>query len=104
MRIVFMTFTWLLAAFPAAFAVNWELLTPDLKISGATITSVNKWTLLESFATLAECNDYRSSTIRQISKDRLELTRGNDPTVDVTERELRLLLEIYARSKCVQSR
>jgi hypothetical protein len=103
MRLLCLGFIWLLAA-PTAFAVNWELLTPDLRISGATITSVNKWTLLESFATLAQCNDYRSSTIRQISKDRLEFAHGKDPSVDNTERELRLLLEIYARSKCVQSR
>jgi hypothetical protein len=52
MKLALLGFIWLLAASPTAFAVNWELLTPDLKISGATITSVNKWTLLESFATL----------------------------------------------------
>jgi hypothetical protein len=96
----------LLAGSKESLANMWALMVPDLKIAGPTVTSTNKWLLFESFATLAECNDRRASTIRQIDKERRAIKDKDvdGPDVEITERELRLLWDIYTRSKCVQSR
>jgi len=77
---------------------------PDLKITGTEVTPTNNWVVLESFATLVECNDRRSSMIRQIDKERRELREVEDRSAEITERELRLLWDIYTKSKCVWSR
>ena len=94
----------LLAGSKESLADMWALMVPDLKVAGPTITSTNKWLLFESFATLAECNDRRASMIRQIDKERRAIKDIDGPDVEITERELRLLWDIYTRSKCVESR
>jgi hypothetical protein len=88
-----------------SFAGRWALMAPDLVITEKEATPANNWVVLESFATLAECNERRSFMIRQIDKERRDLraVEGRGPGL-ATERELRLLWDIYTRSKCVWSR
>lgn len=101
---VFFGFISVLGAFETSFASSWALMLPDLKIVGTTLTPTNKWVPIESFTTLAECNDRRSFMIRQIAKERRALKDLEPSDAEMTERELRFLLEIYTRSKCAQSR
>ena len=62
-------------------------------------------TVLQSFSTVLQCNDRRSSWIRQIDKERYEILAADNHTAEIeTNRELRLLLHIYTGSKCVSSR
>jgi hypothetical protein len=88
----------LLSPPPNSFAGGSVLMTPDFTVTGAKVTPTNKWVVLESFATVLECNDRRSSLIGLIDKERRELR-----DVEGTERELRLLWYIYTKSKCVSS-
>ena len=100
----FLSILYLLSASENSFARGWALMAPDLKIIGTKVTPTNDWVALESFATLVECNDRRSSMIRQIDKERRELREVDDRSAEMTERELRLLWDIYTKSKCVWSR
>lgn len=95
-----------LSSTPAnSFADGWVLMTPDLRITETEITPTKKWVVLESFATVLQCNDRRSSLIRQIDKERRELRDAEDHNVAVeTARELWLLWYTYTNSKCVPSR
>jgi len=81
-----------------SFAGDSVLIAPDFTISGTEVTPTNKWVVLESFATVVECNDRRSSMITQIAKERRGLIHSQE-----TERELGLLWHIYTKSKCVSS-
>jgi hypothetical protein len=61
--------------------------------------------VLESFSTVLQCNDRRSSSIRQIDKERREVLAVDNHTAGIeTNRELGLLLHIYTSSKCVAAR
>ena len=95
----------LLSSTPAnSFAGGWVLLTPDFTIGETEVTPTKKWVVLESFATVLQCNDRRSSLIRQIDKERRELRDVEDDSAAIeSERELRLLWYIYTHSKCVSS-
>jgi hypothetical protein len=96
----------LLSSTPPAnsFVDGWVLMAPDLTITETEIRPTKKWVVLESFATVLQCNDRRSSMIRQIDKERRELGNGEDHSAAVeTERELRLLWYVYTNSKCVRS-
>jgi hypothetical protein len=96
----------LLSSTPAnSFAGGWVLMTPDLTIGETEVTTTKKWVVLESFATVLQCNDRRSSLIRQIDKERRELRDVEDDSAAIeSERELRLLWYVYTYSKCVSSR
>ena len=85
------------------FAVSWSLMAPDLTISQKEATPSDNWVLLESFATAQQCHERRSFMIRQIDKERRDLRAGEPGAPPATERELRLLWDIYTRSKCVWS-
>ena len=94
-----------LSSTPAnSFADTWVLMTPDLTITETEITRTKKWVVLGSFATVLQCNDQRSSLIRQIDKERREIRDAEDHNVAAEkERELRLLWHTYTKSKCVVS-
>jgi hypothetical protein len=94
-----------LSSTPAnSFANAWVLMTPDFTIIETEITRTKKWVALESFATVLQCNDHRSSLIRQIDKERREIRDSEDHNVAAQkERELRLLWHTYTNSKCVVS-
>ena len=81
------------------------LTTPDFTVTGTKVTPTKNWVVLESFATVLECNERRSSLISQIDTDRRELRDAEDHSAAIeTERELILLWYIYTKSKCVSSR
>ena len=89
----------------SSVADGWVLMTPDFMVSGTEVTPTKKWVVLESFPTVLQCNDRRSSSIRQIDKERREILAVGNHTAGIeTNRELRLLLHIYTSSKCVASR
>ena len=88
----------------SSFADGWILMTPDFTITETEITPTKKWVVLESFATALQCNDHRSSSIRQIDKTRREIGIVEDRGSLETNRELRLLWHMYSNSKCVLSR
>lgn len=96
----------LLSLTPAiSFAAGWVLMTPNFTISETEETPTKKWVVLESFATVLQCNDRRSSLIREIDKERREFRVVEDHRVAIeSERELRLLWRVYTHSKCVLSR
>jgi hypothetical protein len=95
----------LLSTAANSFADSWVLMTPDFTITRTEIIPTKKWVILESFPTILQCNDHRSSLIRQIDKERRELSYAEDHNVAAeTERELRLLWHTYTNSKCVSSR
>jgi hypothetical protein len=97
----------LLLSFTAAssFAGGWVLMTPEFAVTEAKVAPTEKWLALESFSTELQCNDQRSSMIRQIDKERHKFRNVKDPGVAIeTARELRLLWQIYTHSKCVSSR
>src|SRR5262245_28763526 len=97
-------FLLLLANSTNLFAEGWLLMTPDFKVTETEITPTKKWVMLESFATVVECNDHRSSMIRQIDKQRREIKAMEDHGgTTATDRELRLLWFVYTSSKCVLS-
>ena len=86
-------------------ADGWILITPDFTITETEILPTKKWVMLESFATVLQCNDHRSSLIRQIDKERREINDKKDHGQAIeTDRELRLLWFMYTTSKCVSSR
>jgi hypothetical protein len=86
-------------------ADGWVLMTPDFTVTETEVTPTKKWVVLESFPTVLQCNDRRSSSIRYIDKERREILAVDNHTAAIeTNRELRLLLHIYASSKCVSSR
>ena len=85
-------------------ADGWVLITPDFTVTETAVTPTKKWVVLESFATVSECNDRRSSSIRHIDKERSEIRADNHTAEIETNRELRLLLHIYTSSKCISSR
>jgi hypothetical protein len=90
---------------PNSFAAGWVLTTPDFTVTATKVTSSKKWVVLESFATVLECNERRSSLISQIDTDRRELRDVEDHSAPIeTERELIILWYIYTKSKCVSSR
>jgi hypothetical protein len=84
-------------------AESWVLVTPEFKVSDVEILPTRKWVILDSFATNLQCNDRRSSLIRQIDKERRETGGVEDRTAAQTNHELRLLWHIYTSSKCVPS-
>jgi hypothetical protein len=81
-------------------AYGWILMTPEFTTTEAEILPTGKWVILELFATVLQCNDRRSSLIRQIAKERRE-SGVEDHIAAQTTRELRLLWHIYTSSKCV---
>ena len=84
-------------------ADGWVLMTPDFTVTETQVTPTKKWVVLESFPTVLQCNDQRSSSIRQIDKERRELLAADNHTAEIeTNRQLRLLLHIY--TSCVSSR
>jgi hypothetical protein len=85
-------------------ADGWMLMTPEFTITETEILPTEKWVILELFATVLQCNDRRSSLIRQIDKERREIGSVEDHTAAQTNRELRLLWHIYTSSKCVSAR
>lgn len=88
-----------------SFADGWILMTPDFTITETEILPTKKWVMIESFATVLQCNDRRSSLIRQIDKERREIKGMEDHSGAIeTDRELRLLWFMYTTSKCVSSR
>jgi hypothetical protein len=91
-----------LSSTPAnSFAGGWVLTTPDFTITETEVMPTKKWVVLESFAMISQCNDRRSSLIRQIEKERRELRVEDHTGAIESERELRLLWYIYTNSKCV---
>jgi hypothetical protein len=86
-----------------SLADGWILMTPEFTITEAEILPTKKWVILELFATVLQCNDRRSSLIRQIDKERRETGGVEDRTAAQTNHELRLLWHIYTSSKCVPS-
>lgn len=79
-----------------SLADGWLLTTPDFTITETEITRTNKWVVLELFATALQCNDHRSSLLRQIDKERREIRDAKDHDIAAeTERELRLLWHTY---------
>src|SRR5262245_30306293 len=94
-----------LSSTPAySFADVWILMTPDFTITETEIIRTKEWVALESFATDLQCNDHRSSLIRQIDKERRENRDSEDDNVAAQkERELMLLWHTYTNSKCVVS-
>jgi hypothetical protein len=82
-------------------ADGWILMTPEFTITEAEILPTKKWVILDSFTTILHCNDRRSFLIRQIDKERREIGSVEDHTAAQTNRELRLLWQIYINSKCV---
>jgi hypothetical protein len=87
-----------------SFADDWVLMIPDFTITETEVTPTKKWVVFESFATVLQCNDRRSSLIRQIDKERREIRDAEDHNVAAeTERELRVLWHTYTNSKCVVS-
>jgi hypothetical protein len=80
-------------------------MTPDFTVTETQVTPTKKWVVLKSFPAVLQCNDRRSSWIRQIDKERREILAVDNHTAEIeTNRELRLLLRIYTSSKCVFSR
>jgi hypothetical protein len=88
----------------SSFANGWVLITPEFTITDAEVTPTKKWVRLDSFATVLQCNDHRSSSIRLIDKTRREIGSMEDRSAAETQRELRLLWHMYTSSKCVSSR
>jgi hypothetical protein len=77
-------------------------MTPEFTITQTEILPSKKWVMLDSFATVSQCNDRRSSLIRQIDKERREIKGMEDHSGAIeTDRELRLLWFMYTTSKCV---
>jgi hypothetical protein len=87
-----------------SLADGWILMAPEFTITQTEILPTKKWVILESFATILQCNDRRSSLIRQIDKERREIGNVEDHTAAQTNRELGLLWHIYTNSKCVSPR
>jgi hypothetical protein len=87
-----------------SLADGWILMTPEFTITQTEILPSKKWVMLDSFATVSQCNDRRSSLIRQIDNERREIGSVEDHTAAQTNRELRLLWHIYTNSKCVSPR
>src|SRR6266498_5751728 len=56
-----------------SFADSWVLITPDFTITRTEIIPTKKWVILESFPTILQCNDHRSSLIRQIDRNDVSL-------------------------------
>src|SRR5262245_62370317 len=87
-----------------SFADAWILTTPDFTIAETEITRTKKWVVLESFATVLQCSDHRSSVIRQIDKERREMRESDDDNVaPQKDQELRLPWHTYTNSRCVVS-
>ncbi|MGE5215474.1 MAG: hypothetical protein ACM3SP_00565 [Chloroflexota bacterium] len=87
-----------------SFPDSWLLTTPEFAITETQITPTKRWMMLESFATVSQCNDRRSSLIKQIDKERREFRDAQDDNAALkTGRELKLLWYIYTYSKCVSS-
>ena len=106
MKTPLVLFLLFLSSTPAnSFAGGWVLTTPDFTITETEILPTKQWVMLESFATVLQCNDRRSSLIRQIDKERREIKDMEDHSGAIeTDRELRLLWFMYTSSKCVSSR
>jgi hypothetical protein len=79
----------------SSFADGWILMTPDFTITGTEILPTKKWVMLDSFATVSQCNDRRSSLIRKIDKERREIGNVEDQTAAQTNRELGLLAHLH---------
>ena len=93
-----------LSAPAALFGGSWMLIAPEFIVSEAEIAATKNWILLNSFATATQCNNHRSSLVRELDNERQEL-RSKDHSAPVeTARELTLLLRIYTRSKCVSEK
>ena len=89
----------------SSFADGWILTTPDFRITETEIIPTQTWVVLDSFPTLLQCNDRRSSLIRQIDKERRAIKGLEDHSSAIeTDRELKLLWFIYTTSKCVSPR
>jgi hypothetical protein len=85
-----------------SLADGWILMAPEFTITETEILPTKKWVMLDSFATVSQCNDRRSSLIRQIDKERREIKGMEDHSGAIeTDRELRLLWFMYTTSKCV---
>lgn len=88
-----------------SFADGWILTTVEFTITETGILPTKNWVTLESFATILQCNDRRSSLIKQIDKERREIKSMEDHSGAIeTDRELRLLWLMYTTSKCVSAR
>lgn len=86
-------------------ADGWILTTLEFTITETGIVPTKNWLTLESFATILQCNDRRSSLIKQIDKDRREIKSMEDHNGAIeTDRELGLLWLMYTTSKCVSAR
>ena len=86
-------------------AGGWLLMVPEFTITDTEIIPSKKWVGLESFATVLQCNDHRSFSIRQIDQARRELKDAREQNTAIeTDRELRVLWYVYTNSKCVSSR
>jgi hypothetical protein len=85
-------------------ADGWMLMTPEFTTTETENFPTQKWVIVALFSTFSQCNDRRSSLIRQIDKERREIGGVQDHTAAQTNRELRLLWHIYTSSKCVSAR
>jgi hypothetical protein len=56
-----------------SLADGWILMAPEFTITDVEILPTKKWVILDSFATILQCNERRSSLIRQIDKERREI-------------------------------
>jgi hypothetical protein len=97
--------SFLLFTSPNSLADGWILMAPEFTITDVEILPTKKWVILDSFATILQCNERRSSLIRQIDKERREIKGMEDHGGPIeTDRELRLLWFMYTTSKCVSPR
>lgn len=98
--LIFVSF---LPAPAVSFEGSWMLIAPEFIVSEAEIAATKNWILLNSFVTATQCNNRRSSLVRELDNERRELRSKAHSAPVETARELTLLLRIYTSSKCVSS-